>query len=78
MEITAITNEEFTELRSKLLEILVRKTRTYSDVEKNLSLTEMALMTGKTKTLVKQALESLQQVGALSLETGRITIHEKT
>ncbi|MBN2240660.1 MAG: hypothetical protein JW712_12875 [Dehalococcoidales bacterium] len=72
MEIPAVTNNEVMKLRSNLLSVLIGYVQTVPARERNLSLSEMALMTGKTKTFVKSALESLQQNGSLTIERNMI------
>lgn len=72
LEIPAVTNNEVMKLRSNLLSVLIGYVQTVPARERNLSLSEMALMTGKTKTFVKSALESLQQNGSLTIERNMI------
>jgi hypothetical protein len=60
LEIVAVNHSEVMEQRLKLFEVLIRYVQTVQVKERNLSLSEMALMTGKTKIFVKSALESLQ------------------
>jgi len=60
LEIVAVNHNEVMEQRLKLFEVLIRYVQTVQVKERNLSLSEMALMTGKTKIFVKSALESLQ------------------
>jgi len=75
LEIAAVTHNEVRELRSKLLEVLLRYGQTIPVKERYLSLSEMALMTGKTKMNVKSALESLQKKGSITIEHNRIIIN---
>jgi len=60
LEIVAVNHNEVMEQRLKFFEVLIRYVQTVQVKERNLSLSEMALMTGKTKIFVKSALESLQ------------------
>ena len=76
MEIAAVTHNEVMELRSKLLEVLIKYGQTVPVKERYLSLNEIALMTGKTKMFVKSALESLQEKGSITIEHNKIIINK--
>jgi hypothetical protein len=76
LEIVAVNHSEVMEQRLKLFEVLIRYVQTVQVKERNLSLSEMALMTGKTKIFVKSALESFQQKGSITIEHNRIIINK--
>jgi hypothetical protein len=76
LEIAAVTHNEVMELRSKLLVVLIKYGQTVPEKERYLSLSEMALMTGKTKMFVKSALESFQKKGSITIEHNRIIINK--
>lgn len=75
MELPIITDKEVVEFRPKLFEALAQYVQTVPSKDRNLSLTEMASITGETKLLVKSALESLQHSAAITIDRNKITLN---
>ena len=77
MESPKITPEELVDLRTTLFKALFNLAVTSPAEKRNLTLGDMALLTGKTKKVVVAALTSLQDNGFITIDRNRITLNKQ-